>query len=349
MKNTRVLSTCTLAWWCTTWAATLHSGWDPPLREVIEEDLAKVRDRCAWGKDAGGVHSYAMLVANYGGITAVPTDPPYCLVYPTMYNDGMEDQTHFNTVASSPGMHTHVCMCCSLLQFTDKDPKNKRTFEGSHLIIPCGAQYQNLFPEITAPCNHWGPLIDPNIGEPYPMAAVGDFCPKDAFFPGSPGDSLLFNKEGLTRLKRRGFHISTYKEEKPPPTTATEDKCQSSHIQENVQSPSSKEGESPKMSSRALGASSLWVPDSTSSKKSSCQAKCSPQAKEQPDKCDTEEHSASSKHKDTSHSDKGNRRSSNKESSSTARKCGLSPTLCASSVECPWKGPCMNESSCALG
>ena len=140
-----------------------------PFMKSIEEDLAKVRDRCSHGKDAGGVCSYSLLVANYGGIMAIPTDPPYCLMSPTMYNDGVEDQTHFNMVASPSGMHTHVCMCHSLLQFADKDPKNRRTFEGSCLIVLHGAQYQNLFPEITTPHNHWGLLIDPNTRGPHPM------------------------------------------------------------------------------------------------------------------------------------------------------------------------------------
>ena len=67
---------------------------------------------------------------------------------------------------------------------------------------PRGAQYWSLFPEITTPCNYWGLLIDPSTGESYPMAVVGDFCLKDIFFPGSPRDSLLFNKDDLTRLKR---------------------------------------------------------------------------------------------------------------------------------------------------
>ena len=240
-------------------------------------------------------------------------------------------------------------MCCSLLQLTDKDPKNRRTFEGSHLIVTCGTQYQSLFPEITMPCNHWGLLIDATTGEPYPMAVVGDFYLKDAFFPGSPGDSLLFNEDDLTRFKRKGFCVSTYREEKPMPTTSTEDKHQPSCIPENVPSSSSKEGGSCKTSCRALGASSPWVSDSMSSKKSSHWVKCSPQAKEQLDKCDTEDHSASSKHKDRSCSDKSSRCGSDKESSSTARKHGLSPMPHASSVECPWKGPGLDESSCTPG
>ena len=185
-----------------------------PFVKSIEEDLAKVRDRRAHCKDAGRACPYTLLVANYGGIMAIPTDPPYCLMYPTMYNDSVEDQTHFNTVASPSGMCTHVCMCHSLLQLADKDPINRRTFEGSHLKVPLVAQYQNLFPEIATPCNHWGPLIDPNTGEPYPMAVVRDFCIEDTFFPGSPGDSLLFNKDDLTK-KKMVLHLNLQGGETP--------------------------------------------------------------------------------------------------------------------------------------
>ena len=93
-----------------------------PLVKFIEADLKKVRDRHAQNKDPGWVHSYALLVANYGSIMAIPTDPPYCLVYPTVYNEDMEDQNHFNTAASSSGMCTHACICHTLLQLMDKDP-----------------------------------------------------------------------------------------------------------------------------------------------------------------------------------------------------------------------------------
>ena len=63
-----------------------------PFMEYIEADLQKVWDRCTENKDPGGVRSYSLFIANYGGIMAVPTDPPYCLVYPTVYNTGMKDQ-----------------------------------------------------------------------------------------------------------------------------------------------------------------------------------------------------------------------------------------------------------------
>ena len=141
---------------------------------------------------------------------AIPTDPPFCLVYPTVYNDDTEDQNHFNTAASPSGMCTRSYICCTLLQHADKDPVCWITYEGSHLVIPHSPQYRTLFPEITAPSNHQGPLIDHNTGEPYSMATAGDFCLMDPIFPGSPGDSLLFKEDDLNRLKRKGFCVSTY-------------------------------------------------------------------------------------------------------------------------------------------
>ena len=85
---------------------------------------------------------------------------------------------------------------------------------GSHLIVPHGAQYKTLFPENTMLCNHWGLLINHSSGKPYPMVPVGYFSLVDKIFPGSPMDSLLFNGEELTRLKRKGYQISTFQREK---------------------------------------------------------------------------------------------------------------------------------------
>ena len=172
-----------------------------PFMKSIEADLEKARDRCTQNKDPGGVHSYSLLIANYGPIMAIPTDLLYCLVYPTMYNDDAEDQNHFNTADSPSGMNTHACMCHTLPEHVDKDPDCQRTYEDSCLIIPHSKQYRTLFPEIVVPHNHQGLLIDPNTGEPYPMATAGDFCLIDPLFPGSPGDTLLFKKDDLNRLK----------------------------------------------------------------------------------------------------------------------------------------------------
>ena len=122
-----------------------------PFIHSIEEDLKKVQEKWDAGKDPGGVHSYAMLVANFSGTMAIPTDPPYCLVYPTIYSDDVDikDQNHFNTAASPPGLDTHGCICCTLLQHADLMEAHKQKYDGSHLIVPRGAQYKTLLPEIT--------------------------------------------------------------------------------------------------------------------------------------------------------------------------------------------------------
>ena len=248
-------------------------------------------------------------------------------------------------LVSPSGMHTCACMCHALLHLADKDPDCWRIYEGSHLIVPHGTQHRTLFPEIVMPPNHQGPLIDPNTGEPYHMAAAGDFCLMDMLFPGSPGDSLLFKEDDLNRLKRKGFHVSSYREEKPQPTFPKEDKHQSSCIKEHVPSSSCKEEESLKTSGRNSGASSPQASDSTSSKKSSHWGKCSPLAKEQPDDHDAKDHCSLSKHKDRSCSDKSSRCGSDKESSNIPHKHALSPTPHICSTECPQKGPCVDEPS----
>ena len=85
---------------------------------------------------------------------ALATKPPYCLMYSTVYDDEMEDKTLFNTKGSPSGMRTEVCICRSLLHLTNMEPDNRRKFKGRSLIVPHGAQYDHLLPEITAPCNH---------------------------------------------------------------------------------------------------------------------------------------------------------------------------------------------------
>ena len=118
-----------------------------------------------------------------------------------------------------PGLHTHGCICCTLLQHADLMEAHRQKYNGSHLIVPCSAQYKTLFPEITMLCNHWGLLINHSSRKPYPMVFIGDFSLVDKIFPGSPMDSLLFNGEELARLKIKGYQVSTFQEEKPHPNS----------------------------------------------------------------------------------------------------------------------------------
>ena len=308
----------------------------PPFINSIEEDLKKARQKWDMGKDPGRVCSYTMLVTNFFGIMAIPTDPPYCLVYPVNYSDDVatKNQNHFNTTVSLPGLCTCSCICCALLQHADLMEAHRWKYNGSHLIVPCGAQYKTLFPEITMPHNHRGPLINHSSRKPYPMVPVGDFSPVDKIFPGSPVDSLLFNGKELARLKRKGLQVSTFQEEKPYPSSPKREKQLSSCSSGDVLGSSSRKGEPPKTSSKSYRASSHWAPpDSTSSKKlSSHHSKCSPSAKEW---CDKESHSTSTKHKDKSNSDKSkqDKHGSNKAANKSPHKHHVSPPSQPSSTE----------------
>ena len=310
---------------------------DGPFIKSIEEDLEKVRHDA--GKDPGGVCSYAMLVA-------IPMDPPYCLIYPVVYNNDIaaQNQNHFNTAGSPSGLRIHTCMCRTLLQHADLTEAHKWKYDGSHWIVPHGTEYKTLFLEITMLCNHQGLLIDHNSGKPYPMVMVGDFCLVDKIFLGTPRDSLLFNGEELAKLKRKGYQVSTFREEKPSSSSYKKKKQPPSHASGDVPRSSSKEEKPPKTSGKSPRASSPRAPDSTSSKKSSsCHSKHSPRTKEQQDKHDKESHSVSSKHKDKPHNDRSDKHSSDKEDRKSPHKCCMSPPPWPSSTERVWKECCMDD------
>ena len=118
-------------------------------------------------------------------------------------------------------MDTKACVCCSLLHLMDTNPVNRQMFKGSHLLVPHGTQYKTLFPIIAELHNHRGPLMDPNTGEPYPMEVAGNFCLKDMFFPGCPGDSLMFHNSKLAKLAGQGYCIPTYREKAVESTGST--------------------------------------------------------------------------------------------------------------------------------
>ena len=126
------------------------------------------------------MHSYSMLVANFGGLMVIPTDSPYCLMYPNTYSNEVapENQNHFNTAGGPLGLHTSSCICCTLLQHADLTEAHRQKYNGSsHLIVPRGTQYKTLLPKITMPCNHWGPLLDLHSREPFPKGPCGRLQP----------------------------------------------------------------------------------------------------------------------------------------------------------------------------
>ena len=76
----------------------------------IEGNLQAVCDALKARHDPGKRHAYCLFVDNLNGITSIPTDPPYCLVYPTSYVKGIEPD-HFDTCNSPVGIHLHRCVC----------------------------------------------------------------------------------------------------------------------------------------------------------------------------------------------------------------------------------------------
>ena len=141
---------------------------------------------------------------------AAKTDPPYCLVYPNIYKPHIPEnkQNHLNVQGSPPGPWIHECMCHALLQHIESTKKNQQKHHDGCLVIPWGAQYDHLVPEVIRPCNHQVPLMDLNAGEVFPMVSVGDFTLKDNIFPGSPGDSLLYTNAELDKLQSKGYQVA---------------------------------------------------------------------------------------------------------------------------------------------
>ena len=166
----------------------------------IEVDLKVAHDTLVAGCDPGRRHTFCLFVNNYGGMVSVPTDPPYCLVYPMSYMKDVEPD-HFNTCNNPATTHLCCCICCATLQYMNDNPHYHRAYSGSHLILPCGAQCNELLlPEILMPQKHWVLLIDPTTKEPFPMKLVRDFRSMNPNFKGCYGDLFLYSDVDLGPL-----------------------------------------------------------------------------------------------------------------------------------------------------
>ena len=183
----------------------------------IEADLQVVHDTLKAGGDPSKRCTFCLFVDNFSGTMSIPTDPPYCLVYPTSYVKGVE-LDHFNTHNSPAGTCLHCCICHATLQFSNNDLKEHTNYTRSCLILPRRVQYNDqLFPAILEPWNHHGPLIDLTMGEPYPMEMVGDFKAADPIFKVCYGDSLLYSDADLCWLRRQKIHLPSFQGEIPIP------------------------------------------------------------------------------------------------------------------------------------
>ena len=183
----------------------------------IEADLQAPHDALKAGGDPSKRHAFCLFVNNFSGAMSIPMDPPYCLVYPTSYVKDVE-LDHFDTCNNPAGMHLHHCVCCATLQFSNDEPKERTNYAGSHLILPCRAQYNDqLFPAILQLWSHHSPLIDSATGEPYLMEMVGDFKAVDLIFKGCYRDSLLYSDADLCWLKWQGIHLPAFQGKIPMP------------------------------------------------------------------------------------------------------------------------------------
>ena len=104
----------------------------------IEVNLKAACNALKVGGDPGKRHAFCLFVNNYGGTMSVPTDPPYCLIYPMRYVKGVEPD-HFDTCNNPAGTCLHCCICHATLQHMNDDSCHCREYGGSHLILPCGA------------------------------------------------------------------------------------------------------------------------------------------------------------------------------------------------------------------
>ena len=152
---------------------------------------------------------------------SLPTDPPYCLIYPMSYVGDIE-LDHFDTCNNPAGTRLHHCKCCATLQYMNDNPNQHSKYSGSQLILPHRVQYkEQLFPEILEPQNHRGLLTDSTNKEPFPMELVGDFRSTDPIFKGCYGDSLLYTDIELGHLRWHGIHLPPYQGEIPTPPAAS--------------------------------------------------------------------------------------------------------------------------------
>ena len=168
--------------------------------------------------------------------------------------------------------------------------------------------------------NHWAPLVDLSMGEPFPLVPVGDFQLEDNIFPGTPHDSLLYTSKELTKLQKMKFQVTTHH---PVQTLAVHHKDETSQLSRSsgeVPSSTSNNGDLPK----ATG---------SPGRESSCH-KHSPPLKEHHGSHDKDSLSSSSKHQDKFCKDK--------EDSKSLCKCPASPVQ-RSSTTWAEKESCLEE------
>ena len=103
----------------------------------IEVDVKAAWDALKAGGNPGKRHTFCLFVSNYRGAMSIPTDLPYCLIYPTSYVRYVEPD-HFDTHNNQVGTCLRCCICHTTLQYMNADPKQLRKYSRSCLILPMG-------------------------------------------------------------------------------------------------------------------------------------------------------------------------------------------------------------------
>ena len=129
-----------------------------------------------------------------------------------------------NQIISTPATVPwgHACIIVYVVppfSSVNDDPKEHTKYVRSRLILPHGVQYNDqLYPTILELWNHCGPLIDPTVGEPYPMVVVGDFRVGDPIFKECYRDSFLNSDADLARLRWQKIYLPMFQGEIPMPS-----------------------------------------------------------------------------------------------------------------------------------
>ena len=167
-----------------------------PYASFIQNQLAET---CAWAQTRKSSLpwpcSFCLFVEDYKSMMALPTEPPYCLVYPIpFFNDmpaDLRNQLHMDLFP--PSLCCQECVCHWLIQRANLHEKWETIMDGSCFLLPCGAQYdENPLPQLIRPQNHRSLLMDPITAQPYPLVEVGSLTMQDSLFPSIAGDSYIY-------------------------------------------------------------------------------------------------------------------------------------------------------------
>ena len=144
---------------------------------------------------------------------ALPTEPPYCLVYPIcFFNDTPADlRNQLHTDLFPPGLCCWECVCRQLIQWANLHEKWETIMGGSCFLLSHEAQYdENPLPWLIRLRNHRSLLMDPITAQHYPLVEVGSFTMQDPLFAGTVGDSYIYWGDVWKWLEERGYRVLRY-------------------------------------------------------------------------------------------------------------------------------------------